>query len=104
MGSTYQKTAKDLAFDRERAKLRRQIRDLQEDLRRARSQIEADDAVIENQEEIIERQQEENRKLKELTGLSEESLQLILSDAKRTAEAAQHIKTLLSLGDRLGTY
>lgn len=104
MGSAYQKTAKDLAFDKERAKLRRQIRDLQEDLRRARNQIEADDAVIENQEEIIERQQEENRKLKELTGLSEESLQLILSDAKRTAEAAERFKTLLSLSDRLGTY
>lgn len=101
MASTYQKTAKDLAFDRERAKLRRQIRDLQEDLRRARGQIEADDAVIENQEEIIEKQQAEIQKLKELTGLSEEALQMILSDAKRTAEAAEHIKTLISLSDRL---
>ena len=100
----YQKTAKDLAFDKERAKLRRQIRDLEETVRIANGCIETDKVVIEYQRETIKSLKAENERLRELTGLSEESLQLILNDAKRTAEAAQHIKTLLSLSDRLGTY
>ena len=100
----YQKTAKDLAFDKERAKLRRQIRDLEETIKTANSCIETDKVVIEDQRETIKSLKAENERLRELTGLSEESLQLILNDAKRTAEAAQHIKTLLSLSDRLGTY
>ena len=100
----YQKTAKDLAFDKERAKLRRQIRDLEETLRIANDCIETDKVIVEDQRETIKSLKAENERLRDLTGLSEESLQLILSDAKRTAEAAQHIKTLLSLSDRLGTY
>ena len=100
----YQKTAKDLAFDKERAKLRRQIYNLQEALRAAEGKAATQDLVIEDQSETIKNLQEENKRLRELTGLSEESLQLILNDAKRTAEAAQHIKTLLSLSDRLGIY
>lgn len=100
----YQKTAKDLAFDKERAKLRRQIYNLLEALRAAEGKAATKDLVIENQSETIKNLQEENKRLRDLTGLSEESLQLILNDAKRTAEAAQHIKTLLSLSDRLGIY
>ena len=100
----YQKTAKDLAFDKERAKLRRQIRDLEETLRIANDCIETDKVIVEDQRETIKSLKAENERLRELTGLSEESLQLILNDAKRTAEAAKHIKTLLSLSDRLGTY
>jgi hypothetical protein len=97
----YQKTAKDLAFDRERAKFRRQIRDLKEDLRKARIQIEADDAVIEHQNEIIKELEEQNRKLRELTGLSPEAIETILNDAKRTAEASENIKNLLALSGAL---
>lgn len=105
MGSAYQKTAKDLAFDRERAKLQRQIRDLKEDLSRARSQIKAGAAVIESQEKIIKLKKEENRTLKEMVGLSEEGLQMVLSDAKRNAETAERIKALLGpIDDMLGTY
>ena len=100
----YQKTAKDLAFDKERAKLRRQICNLQEALRAAEGKAATKDLVIEDQRETIKSLKAENERLRELTGLSEESLQLILNDAKRTAEAAKHIKTLLSLSDRLGTY
>ncbi len=97
MAKEYQKTAKDLAFDRERAKLRRQIRDLQEDLWKERIQIEADDAIIEHQNEIIKELEEQNRKLRELTGLSPEAIETILNDAKRTAEASENIKNLLAL-------
>ena len=93
MAKAYEKTAKDLAFDRERAKFRRQIRDLQEDLRKERIQ-----------NEIIKELEEQNRKLRELTGLSPEAVETILNDAKRTAEASEHIKNLLSLSERLGTY
>ena len=90
MAKEYQKTAKDLAFDRERAKFRRQIRDLQEDLRKERIQ-----------NEIIKELEEQNRKLRELTGLSPEAIETILNDAKRTAEASENIKNLLALSGAL---
>lgn len=103
----YQKTAKDLAFDRERARLQRQIRDLREDLRKANIQIEADNAVMQHQDEIIDEAAAEIQKLKELIGLPKEGLDLILTQAKKTAEAAEnitHIKSLLGIGQCLGGY
>lgn len=104
MAKEYQKTAKDLAFDRERAKLRRQIRDLQQEVREANDEAAKLALAINSQNEAIEQLHEENRKLRELTGLSPEAIEIILNDAKRTAEASEHIKNLLSLSERLGTY
>lgn len=98
----YKKTAKDLAFDRERAKLQRQNKDLREELRKAQIQIEADDAVMRHQEELLEEAGAEIKKLKALIGIPEEDLTLILNDAKKTAEAADNIKKLLSIGSVLG--
>ena len=104
MAKEYQKTAKDLAFDRERAKLRRQIRDLQQEVREANDEAAKLALAINSQNEAIEQLQEENRKLRELTGLSPEAVETILNDAKRTAEASEHIKNILSLSKRLGAY
>ena len=104
MAKAYKKTAKDLAFDRERAKLRRQIRDLQQEVREVNDEAAKLALAINSQNEAIEQLHEENRKLRELTGLSPEAIEIILNDAKRTAEASEHIKSLLSLSKRLGAY
>lgn len=101
MAKPYKKTAKDLAFDRERAKLLRQIRDLQQEVREVNDEAAKLALAINSQNEAIEQLQEENRKLRELTGLSPEAVETILNDAKRTAEASENIKNLLALSRAL---
>lgn len=95
--SKYEKTAKDRAFDRERAKLGAQIKKLQEELRKARIQIEADNAMLQNSDEIIKELEKENKLLRDMIQLKPEELERHLKEVHEKAETAQRAKEALGL-------
>lgn len=95
--SKYEKTAKDRAFDRERARLGAQIKNLKEELRKERIQIEADNAMLENQEEIIKELEKENKLLRDMIQLKPEELERHLKEQRESAERTQRIKQGLEL-------
>ena len=95
--SKYEKTAKDRAFDRERARLGAQIKNLQEELRKERIQIEADNAMLENQEEIIKELEKENKLLRDMIQLKPEELERHLKEVHEAAESTRRAKEALGL-------
>ena len=89
------KSAKDIAWDKERAKYQKQIRDLSEMVEFWREKFKtASDACGSLSEE--------NTKLKEALNLSEEDLKLLLDKAKKE----KHLASLFGVLDRMsgGSY
>lgn len=95
--SKYEKTAKDRAFDRERARLGAKINKLQEELRKERIQIEADNAMLENQEEVIKELEKENKQLRDMIQLKPEELERHLKEVHEAAEKTRRAKEALEL-------
>lgn len=94
MASNYKKSAKDLAFDKERAKYNKRIRELE-------SQLKEKDKVIENQKESIECSSEELyrlrdwvRRLLEYTELSEEDMKKLIDKEKKSVEIVEHMNEM----------
>ena len=95
---SYKKTAKDLAFDREKAQLQKKIRQLnefiggQEKISRGLTEaVEARDAEIRVKDEHIER-------LLNYANLSEKDAKLLLEDAKRRKELAESMRIFSNVG------
>ena len=84
------KSAKDIAWDKERAKYQKQIRDLEEDVR-----IWSNECYT--YKDMTLNLMEENEKLKEALNLSEEDLKLLLDKTKKE----KHLASLLSVLDRV---
>lgn len=98
------KTAKDLAFDRERAKYGRQIRDLEDKLREKdkdmlelREQLRQAESKCESLQEWIDR-------LLDYTNMSEEDMKTIVQKDKDAAEAMSMMKGLLGIASSFGRY
>lgn len=85
------KSAKDIAWDKERAKYQKQIRDLSE-------MVDIWQKEFMNASDICNKLLEENAKLKEALNLSEEDLKLLLDTAKRQ----EHLNSLLGVFDMIG--
>lgn len=97
MASNYKKTAKDIAFDRERAKLRKQIYDLQQRILEEEHEAARLLNMIDQLNKSVSRLMDENQELRELLNLPEEDLQILVEKEKRHAEAAENIKTMIRL-------
>lgn len=95
--SKYEKTAKDRAFDRERAKLGVKIKDLQEQLQEKRSQIRADSILCNMLNDRIEELKKENELLRGMIQLQPEELERFLKEQRESAERTQRIKQGLEL-------
>lgn len=80
-----QKSAKDMAFDRERAEFRKTVRTLEGELAEAGKRYKSLEDQLKEADRRISELCEENRKLRELTGLSKEDLETILRNAKTAA-------------------
>ena len=89
--SDRQKSAKDIAWDKERAKYQKQIRDL-------RDMVEVWQEEFRNASTICNELLEENTKLKELLNLNEEELRLLIDKERR----AEKIHALFSVMGKLG--
>ncbi len=95
------KSAKDLAWDRERAKFRHRIRELEEMVRRLNIEIGAADAVIENCNAIIDGLNEDIERLTHLQGFQPEELRKYLDEchemAERDKKGAAALKALMQM-------
>jgi len=91
MASNYKKSAKDLAFDKERAKYNKRIRELE-------SQLKEKEKIIASQNESIASDLEELYKLRdwvkrllEYTELSEEDMKKIIDKEKKSTELIERM-------------
>lgn len=89
-----QKSKKDLAFDRERAKYRHEISDLQRDIKEKLCEIEAMNQKISELEDSIRQKDEWIERLLEYTELTEENMKNQIQKARSDSEAINHIKEM----------
>lgn len=92
----YQKTAKDIAYDKEREKFRSKIKALEKEIRDLVVDIGCRDAIIENNEQCICELKEENTRLRELLKIPAEQLDQYLKDASEKAERDRELTSALS--------
>ena len=105
MSSNYKKSAKDLAFDKERAKYNKRIRELE-------SQLKEKDKVIDSQNESIELESEELyrlrdwvRRLLEYTELSEDDMKKLIDKEKKSVEIVEYMSGITQMFSKLsGVY
>lgn len=100
MASSYKKSAKDLAFDKERVKYNKIIRELE-------SQLKEKDKIIECQNESIRKGAEELhqlrdwvRRLLEYTELSEDEMKKLIDKDKKSAELVEHMSEISKMFSR----
>lgn len=98
------KTAKDLAFDRERAKYGKRIRELEAELKRKdgeilelRNRMGEAEAKCESLQDWVDR-------LLEYTEMSEEDMKKIIQKDKDSAEVMEHMNALLGITKMFGNY
>lgn len=89
-------SAKDIAFEKERIKFRRTIRELTDCLHVKEEQINQLNEIIHEKEEIIREQKEWIDRLLEYTELSKEDLNILIKNEKEKTEIRENISTLLS--------
>lgn len=100
----YKKTAKDLAFDRERAKYERQIRDLKTELRKRDNDILEVRNQLREAESKCESLQDWVNRLLDYTNMSEEDMKTIVQKDKDAAEAFSMMKGLFGIASGLSRY
>ena len=96
------KSAKDLAFEKERAKYRKQIRELESVIDERDVTIrELNDQLLQAEGKCSELQDWINRLL-EYTEMSEEDMRNIIQKEKDTAELMEHFNALIGIGRMFG--
>lgn len=102
MASNYKKSAKDLAFDKERAKYNKRIRELELQLKEKNKLIENQNKSIECGLEELWQLRDWVRRLLEYTELSEEDMKKLIDKEKKSAEIIEHINEVSQMFSRLG--
>lgn len=98
------KSAKDEAFDRERAKYRKQIRDLQSELRAKETQIADLKATLSARDTEIAEKEDWISRLLEYTELSQEELKMLLEKEKATADIMDELSKMQAVFRRFGIF
>lgn len=88
-----QKSAKDIAFEKERAKFRSKIRELINCLNTKQFQIDELKEVLKEKEQLIIQQEEWIERLLEYTEMSKEDLQILISNEKDKAEIREKLSS-----------
>lgn len=96
------KSAKDIAFDKERAKFRHEINEAQHDIRILSKTIEKLSEDISTLEKDNERLSMENNTLRSALDIPVEDLKLLIEEAKHNHELHERILDLFSLGEAIG--
>ena len=97
-----QKSAKDMAFEKEKGKLRSQIRELSNCLDKKEKQLEELNAVINKKDEIIRNQEEWINRLLEYTEISKEDMKILMENEKNKAKIQEKIKSTLGFIGAIG--
>lgn len=98
MASNYKKSAKDLAFDKERVKYNKRIRELE-------SQLKEKDEIINSQKEDlarIEQLEDWINRLLEYTELSKEDMENIINKEKAVAKTLNDFNSITKAFKRCG--
>lgn len=98
------KSAKDIAFDKERAKFRSEIRNLTECLNTKQKQIGELNELIREKDTVISQQKEWIERLLEYTELSEEDMKQLIEKDKKTAEIVDNFRSLQQVFGRFGNF
>lgn len=102
--SNYKKSAKDIAFDKERAKFRSEIRSLTDDLNKTKKQISELNEIIREKDVVISQQKEWIDRLLEYTELSEDDMKQLIEKDKKTAEIIDNFRSLQHVFGRFGSF
>lgn len=102
--SNYNKSAKDIAFDKEREKFRSEIRKQTDDLNKKQKQIDELNEVIREKDVVISQQKEWIDRLLEYTELSEDDIKQLIEKDKKTAEIIGNFRSLQQVFGRFGSF
>ena len=97
-----QKSAKDIAFEKERAKFRSKIRNLQYQIMDMDNKIKELNEVISDRENELRQQAEWIDRLLEYTEISKEDLQSLIESERDKAEIRERISTTLGIIGMIG--
>ena len=95
------KSAKDLAFDKERARYRKEIRELSSKVIKQRIEIDRLKRDIDLKDMELVKKDEWIHRLLEYMDMSEEDMRKIIQKDKTMAEAAEHITDINKMVSRL---
>lgn len=101
MAVKYKKSAKDMAFDRERAKLRKTINELEMDVHKRDKIIASWEEKYSQLAEESSKLREEVKKLLELASMSDKDLQMLLNQAKMQMNIKEMDVIFHSIMDRV---
>lgn len=97
-----QKSAKDIAFEKERAKFRSEIRRLTDSLNDKQIQIDGLSETVREKDDVIRQQKEWIDRLLEYTKISKEDLQALIESEKDKAEIRERVSTTLGVIGMIG--
>lgn len=97
-----QKSAKDMAFEKERAKFRIEIRRITNCLNDKQKQIEELNETVREKDEVISQQKEWIDRLLEYTEMSKEDLQELIESEKEKSEIRERVSTTLGIIGMMG--
>lgn len=100
----YKKSAKDIAFEKERAKFRSEIRKLTDCLNNKQKQIDILNEIIRDKDVVISQQKECIERLLEYTELSEEDMKQLIEKDRKTAEIIDNFASLQRIFGRFGNF
>lgn len=102
MTSNYKKSAKDLAFDKERAKYNKQIKELESQLKERDKTIYFLKEDLEQSVDKIEQLEDWINRLLEYTELSEDDMKNIINKEKTTAKILKNFDSMAGIFKNLG--
>lgn len=97
MTASTKKSAKDLAFDKERAKYRKQIRELELHIKEKDIKIYSLDSELKQSNAKIEQLEDWINRLLDYTELSEADMKIIINKDKAAAEVLDKFNSLTSI-------
>ena len=97
----YKKSAKDMAFDKERAKYRHEIRELQYKISEKETEIKSLNNLIEVKESKIEELNDWIHRLLEYTELSKEDMKRFIDKEKKAAEMIENFYSIQQVFNNL---
>jgi chromosome segregation ATPase len=100
-GKKYKKTAKDIAFDMERAQYKKQIRELQNSVDLKNRSISELNLDIDNYKESIAYLNSEVDKMLLLLGMDKKDLDSLLTREKEQQEFEQHMASVFGVSTKL---
>lgn len=96
------KSAKDLAFEKERTKFRSRIRELELEVARNKEQLKITKTLLDEKEGLIQQQEDWIARLLEYTEISKEELRMLIDSEKEKAELNERILGTLGFIGAIG--